>query len=438
MFNGTPRPSRALLSRSSVFLTANLVTGALWFALLPVLARLMSPSEFGEAAMFSTVVGALVSVVGLNAASAAARRYYDGLAQGELADFIGACLQILVASGAVCLLVVVALREPLSALVGVGPDWLPWAVLAAGFAAVLQLRLVQWQVRGKARPYAVLQIGEAGLSAAASVLLIVGFAQGAAGRIEGILVAGAVAAGLSLLLLRRSGLLRAPAWHPRHLGDALHYGVPLVPHVMAGVVLTAADRVVVTSDLGLAQAGVYLLAVHVAQGAVLVFDAVNKAFVPWLFERLKAGERPMQRRIVRYTYAWFVLLLAGALAGFAMGPWLVRLVGGERYAAAGSVIGWLLLGQVFGGMYLMVTNYLFYAKRTGLLSAVTVASGLFQVLLLLALTPRLGIQGAAIAFSAAMGVRFLLTWWAAHRSHPMPWFASLPRVVGGLRGKHFP
>jgi len=64
----------------------------------------------------------------------------------------------------------------------------------------------------------------------------------------------------------------------------------------------------------------------------------------------------------------------------------------------------------------------FYAKRTGLLSAVTVASALLNMALLLILTPRLGIEGAGIAFSISMGARFLLTWWVAHRSFPMPWF----------------
>ena len=428
------RKSYALLSGSSIFLAANLLTGALWFALLPVLARFMAPAEYGEAAMFSTVVAALGSVVGLNAVPATARRYYDGLPDDELAQFIGACLQILAVSGAACLLAVIAWREPLSGLLGVSAHWLPWAVVAAGLAAVVQFRLVQWQVRGQARPYAVVQVGEAALGATLSLVLIVGFARGAAGRIEAILVGGAIAASVSLALLRRGGLLRRPTWRPQHLKDALQYGVPLVPHIAAAIVLTTADRVVVTSKLGLAQAGIYLLAAHVAQGAMLVFDAINKAFVPWLFERLKAGEAHVQRRIVRYTYGWFAVLLAGALAGFVVGPWLVRLVGGERYAAAGSAIGWLLLGQVFAGMYLMVTNYLFYARRTGLLSTVTVVSGALQVALLLVLAPRLGIQGAAMAFSIAMAVRFVLTWWAAHKSHPMPWFSP----VGGMTGTRAP
>jgi len=82
-------------------------------------------------------------------------------------------------------------------------------------------------------------------------------------------------------------------------------------------------------------------------------------------------------------------------------------------------------------MYLMVTNYVFYSKRTGLLSAVTIFSGVLNVGLLLLLVESQGLAGAAIAYSIAMGVRFLLTWWVAQRRVPdaMAVFSSQERMM---------
>jgi O-antigen/teichoic acid export membrane protein len=102
---------------------------------------------------------------------------------------------------------------------------------------------------------------------------------------------------------------------------------------------------------------------------------------------------------------------------------VIVIVAGTQYRAAGDVIGWLVLGQGFGGMYLMVTNYIFFSKKTGLLSVVTLASGLVNVALLFALVGTYGAEGAGMAFSCAMGLRFLLTWAVAHYRHPMPWFS---------------
>jgi len=78
------------------------------------------------------------------------------------------------------------------------------------------------------------------------------------------------------------------------------------------------------------------------------------------------------------TYAYFAaaLLMAGIM--FLFGPLIVRLLAGPRYAEAGTVIGWIALGHAFGGMYLMVTNYVFYSKRTGLLSLSTISAGIIN------------------------------------------------------------
>src|SRR5690606_10136870 len=119
---------------------------------------------------------------------------------------------------------------------------------------------------------------------------------------------------------------------------------------------------------------------------------------------------------------WFAVIIAGAGAGFFVGPWAIQVVAGPGYEQAGEVIGWLLLGQAFGGMYLMVTNYVFYSRRPGLLSLATIVSGLINISLLLLFVTLLGLTGAAIAVSTAMSIRFLLTWWVAQKRHPMPWF----------------
>ncbi len=130
---------------------------------------------------------------------------------------------------------------------------------------------------------------------------------------------------------------------------------------------------------------------------------------------------------MRFTYAWYAAIAGGVALAFLYGPALVSLMVGDQYSGAGQLIGWLCLGQGLAGMYLMVTNYVFYSKRTGMLSAVTIFSGVLNVGLLLLLVESRGLLGAAIAFSIAMGVRFLLTWWVAQRRYPMPWLYFLSR-----------
>lgn len=415
--------ANTFLAGSAVYLFSNILNAAIPFALLPVLTRYLTPEEYGEVAMFQTLLGALMAFIGLSLHSAAGRKFYDGnLGDNDLKEFIGSCLQILSITTVVSVAILFSFKDQFSQWLGLDHKWILLAALVTAGNVVAQIRLGQWQVRKKAKSYGALQVSKSLLNMGLSLALVVLYLQGSDGRIIAQVITVATFAILSLWLLKRDNLLTFAVCRLEYVKEALKFGLPLIPHVGGMFLLTTVDRFVINSELGLAQAGIYMVAVQFGMVLSLVFDAVNKAYVPWLFERLKRDNEAEKRQIVRYTYAWYSLILAGAGLSFLVGPWLIVLVAGEQYTQAGEVIGWLVLGQVFNGMYLMVTNYVFYSKRTGLLSAASVSSGLVNLVLLVCLVEWLGINGAAYAFALSMGLRFFLSWLVAHKRHSMPWF----------------
>ncbi len=413
--------SNKLLSGSATYLVSNVANAAIPFALLPVLTRYMNPGEYGQVAMYQTLFAALAAIIGISVHGAAGVKYYDhDITPNELAQFIGACFQILCATTIIAFLACLAVLNPLAASLGLRPEWVLWTVIASSAGFIIQMRLGQWQVRGEAVKYGTLQTFQSLANAALSLILVVMLMQGAAGRIDAqnwVLIASAL---LATYLLARDKLI-VWSWRPEYIREALRFGVPLIPHVAGIFLLSAVDRLVINSKLGVAQAGIYMVAVQLTMVMSLVFSAVNNAYAPWLYERLKRNNTDEKQQIVRWTYLYFVVVLALAGLAFIIGPLAVTLIAGEQYRAAGKVIGWLALGQAFGGMYLMVTNYIFYSKRTGMLATTTIASGLFNLMLLFFLISRSGIVGAAMAFALSNGLRFLATWVVAQMCHPMPW-----------------
>lgn len=409
-----------LFSGSAVYLASNILSAAVPFALLPVLTRYMRPEEYGQVAMFQVLVSALGAFVGLNTQGAANRKWYDaGLGRQEMGDFIGACMQILLASVAV-LLMLMPFRETLAQWLGIDGKWIPWAVAASAAAFVTNVRLGQWQVQGHAVRYGTLQVALALANVLLSLLLVVVLLKGAAGRISAQVLTAFCFGIVALLLLSRDHLLRV-SWRPDLWREALGFGVPLIPHIAGLFLLKSVDRAVINDVIGLGAAGIYMVAVQLSLAMAIVFDAINKAYVPWLFERLQRDDAQEKMQVVRLTYVAFAAALAAAGLAFAVGPWLVVVVAGKEYAAAGQVIGWLALGQAFGGMYLMVTNYIFYSRRTGMLSLVTIGTGLLNLALLFGMVEWLGLVGAALAFAGSMALRFVLVWAVAQKRHPMPW-----------------
>jgi O-antigen/teichoic acid export membrane protein len=416
--------ARSLLTGSTTYLISNILRASIPFALLPVLTRCLGPTQYGQIAMFQTLVAALAAVVGLSTHGSASRKFYDpNITQDAMGHFVGACLQILAATCVFVFIVVFLFRKSLAGWLGLTVPWTLLAVVVTAGAFVVTTRLGQWQVRGQAIKYGVMQVAQSFADMALSLMLVVVLAQGAAGRINAQACVVVLSALLALYLLAKDHLLTW-SWRPLYLREALLFGVPLIPHVAGTFLLNAADRLVINSELGLAQAGIYMTAVQLSMAMAIVFDAINKAYVPWLFERLKRDQPEEKKQIVRWTYRYFGLALAIAVSAFFVGPYAITLIAGEQYIEAGKVIGLLALGQAFGGMYLMVTNYIFYSKRTGLLSIATLCSALINIALLLLLVNKFGTLGAAWAFMLSMAIRFVLTWVIAQKHHHMPWFPS--------------
>jgi O-antigen/teichoic acid export membrane protein len=208
----------------------------------------------------------------------------------------------------------------------------------------------------------------------------------------------------------------------QYIKEICFYGVPLVPHMIGASLLATADRFVAGQQLGSHAAGVYMVAAQLGMAMAMVADAFNKAFVPWLFENLKTGNARSKQRIVQGTWAYFsmALLMAGCVA--LLSPWIIRLCAGTAYQEAANAMGWIAFGQALSGMYLMVTNYISYTRKTTLLAVCTLISGALGVFSSWWLAPRMGVAGVGAGFAIGMLVKFLLTWRLAQRLYPMPWF----------------
>lgn len=414
----------SFVSGAGVYLLSNILNGVIPFILLPVMTRYLSPSEYGEVAMFQTFIGALGAFVGMVFVGAANRKNYDNsIRKEELAAFIGSCIQLALIFSTVVFLFVFIFQQQLSNWLNLKSSYVLLAVFVAFCAVIINLRLGQWQVNKKAIKYGILQISQSLLNIILSLFFIIILLKEAEGRIEAQILVSLVFFFVALYILKKDNLLKVFIWRKDYLSEALKFGIPLMPHVAGSFLLISVDRFVINQEIGIEEAGIYMVAVQLTAAISILFDAINKAYVPWLFEKLKSDQMNEKRKIVKFTYAWFFLIILGVIFTFYVGPYLVVLIAGEQYAQAGKVIGWLALGQGFQGMYLMVTNYIFYSKKTGLLSVASISSGVLNLILLVILIRIFGLEGAAIAFAISMCIRFLLTWWIAHKRHPMPWFS---------------
>lgn len=413
----------SLVKRSGVYLGSNILNALVPFLLLPVLTRYLTTGEYGQIAMFQTLVTGLSALMGLNTIGAANRKYYDADVN-SLPSYNGACVQILFATIMIVGLVSWLLADKLSLWLSIPSTWVYISVAISSANFLVLLRLGQWQVREMPFKFGIMQVSQSVVIFVFSIILIVLYNHGAEGRVIGLCLATILYALISVFLLYKDRLVKIATVRMDFIKDALAYGVPLVPHVIGIFFLSSVDRFFINKELGISEAGIYMFAVQLSLGVAVVFDAINKALVTWLFKSLADNKTKQIKKILRFTYLFFVIVLCLGILSFVIGPVVVNIVGGDRFSRAGEVIGWLCLGQAFGGMYLMVTNYVFYARKTGLLSLVTISTGIINVFLLFFMLKYNGITGVAMAFAISMLLRFIGTWLIAIKVTDFSWRIS--------------
>lgn len=314
-------------------------------ALIPILTQYLTPKEYGEASIFQTLISAFLAFIGLSTHLSASRKYYENSSHNEIGRFNFSCLLVVTSTTLIAIFLLLTLQSKLSDSTGLSAQWLLISILVAASTAFIQLRLSLWQVQKKALSYGALQISQSLANLILSLLLVVVLSQGVDGRMSAHSITIFIASAIALLLLKRDGILIPHKPNLHHIKDILAFGIPLIPHVGGIFLLTSADRLIISSRLGLAEAGIYMLAVQISSVVGLIFDAANKAYMPWLYEKLSKNTISEKIKIVRINYTCYLVILSGAGIACFLAPWIINNLINKTYAQAGAVIGWLIIGQ---------------------------------------------------------------------------------------------
>lgn len=412
----------ALLKNAGIYSITGIINSAIPFFLMPVLTRYMSPSDYGIVAMFSVLLAFVSPFTGLSIHGAIQRQYYEK-EKINLPIYVTNCLLILICSAALVFLIFYLFAEPISKISSFPKRWL-WVVVVVSIAQFITLiNLTLWQVQLKARIYGTYQIAQTFANVSLSVWLVVGLGMAWQGRIQAILLTMIAFACIGLFLLYKGGWIKL-AFNKKYMRNALHFGVPLVPHALGATMMTMMDRFFITNMVGLSATGLYSVGYQIGMVIGLLGTSVNQAYVPWLFAKLKQNNYDTKKNIVKITYVYFILIISLAFSLSLIAPWFLDFFVGEKFAGSGIYVFWIALAYAFNSMYTMVVNYIFYVEKTYILAGITFSCAALNIPLNYTLIKWNGPVGAAQAHALTLFLFFLLTWILSSRVYKMPWLLS--------------
>jgi O-antigen/teichoic acid export membrane protein len=277
------------------------------------------------------------------------------------------------------------------------------------------------QFRDRAALYAVCRNTETLVNVLLSIAFVVCFRLALDGRVYAILISKIMFAVVGVVvIIRFVGF--SPQVDITQIKDELfNFGIPMIPTVLKGTILTYLDRIFITNMNSVSETGLYTTGNQLSLPILFLAQAFNMAYLPWLYKKLQEDEPRTKRKIVIMTYIYFGVIAVVAFLWTIFATFVAKYVLGGEYAESTTYIGLLSLGYAFSGMHMMVVGYIYYEKRTKLYNIVTITVIFSNVILNYIFIGNNGSVGAAQATLIVNIISFVLTWIMAAKIHKMPW-----------------
>src|SRR5215218_2026285 len=422
---------RRLASTGAAYTAASIVSKVIAVALLPLYTRYLTTEDYGAAEILFAAVVAASIIIRLGLIEAILRFFY--LDDEDPARVVSGTFAGLFWLSTVGALVALPFAGPLSELLlpdaeklgGSAPELVRIAIVGLWVLTMWEFMLTLFRLEERARAYFLTTILNVLAAIGLTVVLVVGLDEGARGLLLGSYASGAAFVLALIVLQWRRLSLRFDRELMRRL---FRFGLPTMPAEVSLYLLNFADRLIIARSLGLAEAGLYSLAVKFAQAVNVLVRGFQLAWPPLAYSIRDDDE-------ARRTYATVVTLFVAGCSWVVAGMWLfsrwiVRALADPKFFDSFEAIGLISTAVTLYALYLVLVVILGRTGRTEFNFPAAIGALVANVVLNLLLVPPLGIVGAGLALVASYIVVLGLMYVFTQRLFPVPYeWGRLLRVV---------
>ena len=418
-----------MLKSAAVYAGGNLFNRIVPFILLPVLTRLLTPNDYGIIATFTAIFGVVQIIIYMGTTDAILRGYYDKDRRDfDFSEYVFNGILINIFVFLAVFMLWCALKPYLARAIPIPFSYQLMIPVLGFFATVSLIPSKLWIIMKRPFPYIIFDCGNTVTEMGLSIGLITIAGMSWQGRVWGIFLSGALFFLIGLAVLFKYNFFR-PSINREYLSSIVSYGSPVVLHSMGFDLIGAIDRFFLNKFVGLSTTGIYSVSYSVCSIILFFAGAFSMAWMPVFYETLNRITPLLKARIVQATYLYFIALIGGALIFIKAAPALLHFIVGEKFLGAKVFIFWLSFGFVFHNMYTMVVGFIFYEKKTYLLSRIAVVTVALSILSNYFLIRFNGPIGIAQATCFVFLCRFLMVWYFSNRIYPMPWFSFAEKTI---------
>jgi O-antigen/teichoic acid export membrane protein len=427
---------KRLASSLAAYQVADIVSKFIAVLLLPVYTRYLTTSQYGIVELLANGVIFASIVIRFGIIEAFLRFYFADEDQDRRDALVRRAMVFLLVTTTGAAIVLAAAAAPLSRVVLGHRDVTTFLIAVLGLWTFTNLELAYGLLRvdERIRTYAIASLTNVGLTITASLVLVVGFGDGARGLLIGNYGASTVVL-LALWFsmrhrLRRPQRARASG---ERLSQLLHFGLPTMPAEISVYALNIFDRYYILHAKGTSLVGLYSVAIKLAGSVAFIVRAFQYAWPPLAYSVTDDTEAA---RLYGLVTTYYVLVSGWVVAGLALlGRWVLRLLAAHSYYGAYRALPWVALGWAMYGLWVVFLVIAGRAQVTRRNFPASIAGLIANVVLIVVLVPPLGLAGAGIALCGAyvvmLTIMYLLTRGAFRVDFEWRRLLELVIVMGG-------
>lgn len=408
-----------VIKSSLIYLVSSVLNKSIPFLLLPILTKYLSPEEYGVLSIFQLMISFFTAFVGMNMSMNISKNFFK-YSKERTSLMIGNILMILSLTALIYFLITLFLSFFFEEIFSVPSNFVVIIPILSFMFMVNIINLTILRNEDKAVVFGVYEIVNTAVNMLVTVFLLVIFHYGWHSQVVGITIAYALFFLISLLHMRSNGfiILRYDKEEARKI---LKLSIPLIPHVIGGIIIALSDRFFIEKMVSLEMVGIYSVGYMFGMVVVLFTDAFLKAWSPWFYRMLSKPDISTKLRIVRYSYMYITatFLIAFIISIFA--KFLIPYVVDERYSGAEVYVFWVAIGYSFHGIYKIFFPYLVHINKTSFLAFSTVVAAILNLIFNYFLIKVYGAIGAAYSTVISFIISASLVFWYQNKNFKMPW-----------------
>ena len=371
------------------YMVGDFFTKILSFISIAVFTRILTVEDYGIFGVFNASIGLLLAVITLGFHTAVSRYFFEHRSDLNSFMFISMVGSIFIST--LFFSILWFYKEILADTLN-----LPVSLIIFFYPAIIIgiVHSIFSQYYSSIRESAFLtkvELFRAYAGFVISLLLVLTIEKSYLGLIGGSLIIGGLT---GLYMFYKLQILMLPSWRRTHLLYIVSFSIPLIPYHASSLILQQFDRIMINTQLGNYESGLFNFAANIAM-LYLVFTAiVLRAFATDYFNLMnEKNYNELDSKILKI----FHIYVAIAVFLIFYGSEIATVLADEKFFKAISVVPILIMGYLFFSIYEIYGRNAVYAHKTIYASINILIPGILNIWLNAHLIPLYGNIGAASA-----------------------------------------